>query len=336
MSTKRLPWIEKYRPASLSDVISHANVIHTLNTFIKKGTLPNIILFGPPGIGKTSIIKACAKKLYGDDVNLMTLEINASEERGIDIVRNTISHFASCVSTFTVHCENLSKLVILDEADSMTYDAQIALKNVIDVYSNVHFCLVCNCIKKIHYSLISRCIKLRLHPIRDSDIITFTKNVCSKENIKITDDAINELVKYSNGDMRKIINALQSMRLSYQNITSTNIINYLNRISNEQLLTIIDTICENNIRDAYKIVSDIINTNGYSIHEIIVGLNDLILQNIINTSHTENKKSIIFEKYDERQLFDILYQLGKIEYQIFSNVPISTLMVSLICRCKLI
>lgn len=337
MTTQKLPWIEKYRPIHLNDVVSHKNVIKVFDMFIKRNTLPNIILYGSPGIGKTSIIKACAKQLYQNDVSLMTLEINASEERGIDVVRNTISHFASCGSTFTWNDRKMCKLVILDEADSMTYDAQIALKSVIDMYSYMtRFCLVCNCIKKIHYSLISRCVKIRLHPIKTNDVLLYIKNICSSENIDISNESIMEIIKYANGDMRKIINVLQSIHTTYDHISIDNIRTYLNKILPVQFNLILNNLFESNIKTSYKNISNIINDNGYSIHEFINSFNELLLTSVINMDSDALEKCIYIKNMTVSDIIGIIYQLGKIEYQIFFNIPLNTLIISLISRCNII
>jgi replication factor C subunit 3/5 len=339
MSEKQLPWIEKYRPIHLNDVVSHTNIIKIFDMFVKKSSLPNMILFGSPGIGKTSIIKACAKQLYQDDVNLMTLEINASEERGIDVVRNTISHFALCSSSFTWNNKKMCKLVILDEADSMTYDAQSAMKGIIDLYSHItRFCLVCNCIKKIHYSIISRCVKLRLHPIKMEEVFSHIKNMCLCEKIDISDVALSDIIKYSKGDMRKIINVLQSISTTYEHISLKHVTTYLNKISTEHFKMMLDSLYNMNIKSSYKVIYNIMNDYGYSLHEFINELNDILLSFIIcNEKRSQLEKNyIVLQKISNTDVIRIMYQLGKIEYQIFFNIPLNTLIISLISICNII
>ena len=137
-----LPWVEKYRPNALQELISHEDIIKTIRKFISQDKLPHLLFYGPPGTGKTSTILACAKEIYSPkQFNSMVLELNASDDRGINVVRNQILSFASTRTIFN----SGYKLIILDEADAMTNDAQNALRRIIEKYTeNVRFCMICN------------------------------------------------------------------------------------------------------------------------------------------------------------------------------------------------
>ena len=139
-----IPWVEKYRPRNLDDILSNNHVSSTLNSYLNNHKLPNLLFYGSPGTGKTSTILAAAKNLYGSSYRYMVIELNASDDRGINIVRQTIKQFAE--SQPPISGQQIKfKLVILDEADSMTKDAQAALRRVIEKYSKTtRFCLICN------------------------------------------------------------------------------------------------------------------------------------------------------------------------------------------------
>ena len=152
-TSSTLPWVEKYRPKDLNELIAHEEIISVLNKLIESNKLPHLLFHGPPGTGKTSTIKACAKKMFGEHISSMVLELNASDDRGIDVVREQIKEFAGTKKLFSTGV----KLVILDEADAMTQDAQAALRRVIEKYtSNTRFCLICNYVNKIMPALQSR------------------------------------------------------------------------------------------------------------------------------------------------------------------------------------
>jgi len=173
-----LPWVEKYRPNSLDELIAHEEIIQILNKLIESNKLPHLLFHGPPGTGKTSTIIACAKKMYGANYSSMTLELNASDDRGIDVVREQIKEFAGTKKLFSTGV----KLIILDEADAMTQDAQSALRRVIEKYtSNTRFCMICNYVNKIMPALQSRCTRFRFAPLRPEQIMGRLEAIVSAE-----------------------------------------------------------------------------------------------------------------------------------------------------------
>lgn len=324
-TVKIMPWIEKYRPTNFEHIISHTEIISTLNQFIKNGTLPNLILFGSAGTGKTTLIKACATELFGEQSKMMSLEINASEERGIDIIRNNVSQFAnrSHPMTFT-NTSAKNQLIILDEADSMTFDAQLALKNVLDTYSyNTRFCLICNCIKKIHISLVSRCIKFRLHPLKPIQIMDRLRYISQQEHVNISNGAINGIVNYSHGDMRQAINVLQSIHTANQTkkIELSTITEYLNQISPLIINDILHHLITSSVEEMYDYINTILHNNNYSFQELLLNLSNMITQMLLSRDNTI---------FNESQLNSLLRHMGKLEYRMFSNVNTNILLSSLI------
>ncbi|TPX64178.1 hypothetical protein CcCBS67573_g08470 [Chytriomyces confervae] len=207
-----LPWVEKYRPAALDELISHKDIISSVSKFIDESKLPHLLFYGPPGTGKTSMILACARKLYGPKYKSMILELNASDDRGIDVVREQIKNFASTKKIFS----SGFKLIILDEADAMTQVAQNALRRIVEKYTqNVRFCIICNYVSKIIPALQSRCTRFRFAPIKEEFIRTRLDHVVEAENVQITETGRNALLKLSKGDMRRMLNILQAVHAAY-------------------------------------------------------------------------------------------------------------------------
>lgn len=206
------PWVEKYRPRYVKDVVHHENLKQVLKGAQKTGDLPHLLFHGPPGTGKTSTILALARTLFGDCVaKERVLELNASDERGLDVVRDKIKTFSK-VSVSLHNGNNIPpiKLVILDEADAMTPDAQSALRRTMETHATVtRFCLVCNYASKIIAPLASRCAKFRFSPLSQTSMKRRLVYICEKECVIFSHfDAI---LKSAGGDMRKAVNLLQTV-----------------------------------------------------------------------------------------------------------------------------
>jgi len=191
-----LPWVEKYRPATLRDVAAHTDIIDTVNRLIDEGRLPHLLFYGPPGTGKTSTILAVAKQIYGPKAAQMTLHLNASDDRGIGVVRDNIQEFASTRRLFS----SGFKLVVLDECDAMTKDAQFALRRVIEKYaSSTRFCLICNYVNKIIPALQSRCTRFRFSPLPREYIRERVKAIAQQEGAEVQPEAVEALVALGGG-----------------------------------------------------------------------------------------------------------------------------------------
>ena len=209
-----LPWVEKYRPKKVSDISSQEEVTGALRSSIASGNLPHLLFYGPPGTGKTSTILACCRELYGLELmKTRVLELNASDDRGISVVRTKIKTFAQTSvgnETYLGLPVPPFKIIILDEADTMTETAQAALRRTIEDHSRItRFCLICNYVSRIIEPLTSRCAKFRFKPIPSEPLLKRLESVASQENITLGEGTLNALHEASGGDMRKALTYMQ-------------------------------------------------------------------------------------------------------------------------------
>lgn len=252
-----LPFIEKYRPATLQQIVAQNNVTSLIDNFINNQRLPHLLLYGPPGTGKTSCAYAIAKRLYTpEQISYMTLELNTSDDRGIETVRENIKSFANTHSLVS----NATKFIILDEIDSMTYDAQHALRRVIETYTyNCRFCLICNYVDKLIQPLISRCVVLQFKPLKSKQIFDFIDMIANTEGFIINNkEAIPRLCNY---DMRKILNVLQLIKYT-NNISNASIYTFIDKCDPYFVNILVDFIKRNSLTDSIyhfkKIENDIV------------------------------------------------------------------------------
>ncbi|KAI9477712.1 MAG: P-loop containing nucleoside triphosphate hydrolase protein [Benjaminiella poitrasii] len=216
-----LPWVEKYRPVSLKDIVGNEDTVSRLQTIAKDGNLPNVILTGLPGIGKTTSILCLAHDLLGPSYKDAVLELNASDDRGIDVVRNRIKAFAQKKVTLP---PGKHKIIILDEADSMTGGAQQALRRTMEIYSNTtRFALACNQSNKIIEPIQSRCAVLRYTKLTDEQILRRLLEICEAEKIERNDEGLEALIFTADGDMRQAINNLQSTHYGFKYVNADNV-----------------------------------------------------------------------------------------------------------------
>ncbi|XP_064248776.1 replication factor C subunit 5 isoform X1 [Passer domesticus] len=262
-----LPWVEKYRPQALSELVSHRDILSTVQRFISEDRLPHLLLYGPPGTGKTSTILACARQLYRErEFGSMVLELNASDDRGIDIVRGPILSFASTRTIF----KKGFKLVILDEADAMTQDAQNALRRVIEKFTeNTRFCLICNYLSKIIPALQSRCTRFRFGPLTPELMVPRLQHVIQEEGVDVTEDGMKALVTLSSGDMRRALNILQSTSMAFGKVTEENVYTCTGHPLKSDIANILDWMLNQDFSTAYRKIMELKTLKGLALQDIL-------------------------------------------------------------------
>lgn len=251
----------------MDDLISHADIISTINKFVGQNRLPHLLFYGPPGTGKTSTILAVAKQMYTQaEFHSMVLELNASDDRGIGIVRGQILSFASTRTIF----KKGFKLVILDEADAMTRDAQNALRRVIEKFTdNVRFCIICNYLSKIIPALQSRCTRFRFGPLTTDQMLPRLEHVIAEEKVDITPDGMKAIVTLATGDMRKSLNILQSCNMAYDVINEDSVYLCVGHPLRKDIENIVYWVLNENFTTAYNNIMDLKTTKGLALQDIL-------------------------------------------------------------------
>lgn len=224
---------ENFKPYDLENVISHEKLKNFLMSYISHSDFPNIILHGLPGIGKSCLVNACLKELFKDE-SFNVLSINASEKRGMTMLKDLILNFLISGSNFS---KIKLKIVVLDEMDNLTIEAQNLIKTFIDMYPNIRFVLICNYENKVSESLKFRCLYYKMDKPTQSEILENIKKILIFENIHISTSALIKVINYSKNDIRKIMNILQCLKIVYKTkpIFEHNVIKYIGIITKEDI-----------------------------------------------------------------------------------------------------
>lgn len=292
------PWVEKYRPSNFNDIVLDNTNYLILNNIIKKNIFPNMLLYGPPGTGKTTTIINLIN-LYQENNNNrekgLMIHLNASDERGVDIIRNQINTFVNSQSLFIKGL----KFVVLDEVDYMTKNAQQALKHLIHTYNdNVRFCLICNYISRIDDSLKNEFIHLRFNQLPEDKIIDFLNKININENLNLSKDVLQHIQHIFKSDIRSMVNYMQS---NEHNLKLNKSIIITNNVWNVLTFKI-----KSNTEDSVKYIYEIIKTYNIDVKNIIKEYVNFIINNRILLSNDYLKFAEFIIHLNETNINDFI------------------------------
>jgi replication factor C subunit 2/4 len=259
-------WLEKYRPRVFEDVVGNQGAVSILKAHAVTGAFPHLMLTGPPGCGKTTIVHCLARAHLGEYYEQGCIELNASDDRGIDVVRQKIKGFAQQKVTLP---ENKMKIIILDEADSMTSAAQQALRRTMELYSDsTRFALACNISSKIIEPIQSRCAILRFSRIVDAEMEKRLKWILEKEQAPYDETGIQALIFTAEGDMRNVLNGAQSTFNAFGKITHENVYKMNDQPQPHRIKAALEACLRKDWDAAFEPVKDL-HKQGYSTGDIV-------------------------------------------------------------------
>lgn len=301
-------WIEKYRPVRLDQVAGQDDTIERLKSYVATKNLPHLLFSGPPGVGKTASAVSIAREIFGEDLWRENFtELNASDERGIDVVRNKIKNFAK---TAPIGGSGF-KIIFLDEADALTSDAQSALRRTMERFSNnCRFILSCNYSSKIIEPIQSRCAVYRFRRLSDGAIRKRLEFIAEEQGLSITEDGYEALVYVAQGDMRKAVNSLQAAAFidRDQPISRETIYRTTATANPEEIKALIETALLGNFKAAKKELDRLLYEEGLSGEDIVGQIYRVI-------SGLENRDMLDLG-LSERRIIDLVDILGEIDFRL--------------------
>ena len=299
MNKESIPWVEKYRPDVFEDIILDNNNRELFKNILERNHFPNLLLHGPPGIGKTTTIINLInkfKKKNNEESKTLVIHLNASDDRGIDIIRNNIYNFVLSDNLFSKG----TKFVILDEVDYMTRIAQQALKCLIQEYNkDIRYCLICNYISKIDYSLQYEFVKVRFNKLSEDNIYSYLNKINKEENINITKNTLRNIIRSYDSDIRSMINYMQS-----------NVNNKINILDDDVYKDLLNVNMNNNKNNFNKSLNVI--ENKYKINKSLILKNYItyLLNNrldLLNSKILEELEYIIHNLENEDLCANYIY-----------------------------
>ncbi len=292
-------WIEKYRPATLEEVVGQTEITKRLLSYVSTGSMPHLLFAGPAGTGKTTCAIALAKGFFGDGWKQNFLELNASDERGIDVVRSRIKDFAR-----TAPIGMSFKVIFLDEADALTQAAQAALRRTMEKYSqSCRFILSCNYSSRIIDPIQSRCAVFRFRPLTDDEVKEYMLRISKAEKIDIEDEAIQAILYVAQGDMRRSVNTLQVGAVLDGKVTADSIYQVTASARPEEISKILDESLKGSFTTARGILDKLLIDNGLS------GVD------ILRQMHREIFKLNIPDDIK----IEMLFHLGEVDYRLIEG-----------------
>jgi replication factor C small subunit len=263
-----LPWVEKYRPDSLKGVVGQREIVARLQSYVGSRNCPNMLFSGPAGVGKTSAAVALAKGLFGKEFERNFLELNASDERGIDVVRKTIKDFAR---TLAFNAD--FKIIFLDESDALTSDAQQALRRTMEKYTKTcRFILSCNYSSRIIEPIQSRCVVFRFKPLSSRDMGERLQAISKDEKVKPDKKALEAIIYVSMGDMRKAINVLQAASSLGKSVSETTVFNVSSRARPQEIKEMVSLAFNGKFTEARNKLDCLMYEHGMSGEDVMLQL----------------------------------------------------------------
>ena len=289
-------WIEKYRPQTLDDVMGHENIVGRLKSYVSRNDLSHMLFSGPAGTGKTTCATAIARELYGDDWREHFLELNASDERGIDVVRDRIKNFARTSFGGVEY-----RIIFLDEADALTSDAQSALRRTMEQFSNnVRFILSCNYSSQIIDPIQSRCAVFRFSPLADDAVAEEIRHIAEQEDIELTGDGLDALIYAADGDMRKAINGLQAASVSGDTVDESAVYAITSTARPEEIRTMVQSALDGDFTASRATLDRLLTEEGIAGGDVIDQLH----------------RSIWEFDIDDEAAVRVLERIGETDYRI--------------------
>lgn len=287
-----LPWSEKYRPKNLGEVVGQSEIVSTLKAFVSSKNIPNLLFSGSPGVGKTTCAVALARELYGDNFSGNFLELNASDDRGIDVVRGKIKDFARTSSIGDAPF----KLIFLDESDALTADAQQALRRTMEASSSVtRFILSANYSSRIIEPIQSRCAVFRFSPLTEANVFALIDHISKSEKLHINDEAKKAIYYVCEGDLRKAVNVLQGAAMQSKTITAELVHKISSKATPKEIKEMVDLSIAGNFLKAREKLDHLLINYGLSAEDVLIQT----YREIPNLTVSEKRKMKLVEAVAE-------------------------------------